>query len=320
MECKDGQRQRALCVVGPTACHKTEVGVALAKRFCGEVVSADSVQVYRGMDIGSAKPTRVEQDGVVHHMIDCVPIDAPAFSVSQYRNMAASAMDAVLSRGHLPVVVGGSGLYVQALFSPLDFAVPKDVAIRARLAEAYQQSPEAVYAQLVDCDPDTAKRLHPNDGKRIVRALEVYQISGKPLSAYGNEFAKRSVSDAPYDVVWVGLNMDREQLYQRINQRVERMMDTGLLEEAACIYHAGYSQTLPAMQSIGYRQLFAYFDGNCTLDAAVKQIQQDTRNFAKRQLTWFRRDQRIEWFDVTEFDNAVLQRIFEFVQERIVSC
>ena len=302
METKSTEQARIVCIVGPTACHKTECAIELAKRIGGEIISADSVQVYFGMDIGSAKPTLEEKQGIRHHMIDCVSIDAPEFSVSQYREMAKAAISEIRSRGNVPIVVGGSGLYVNALTYPLGFAIPRNDEIRARLSTEYDQNPQAAFARLEQVDPETAKRLHPNDKKRVLRALEVFDCSGKPLSAYGDDFQNEAGQQAPFEPLLFGLNMDRARLYERINLRVDLMMEQGLLAEARRIYDAKYNPELPALRSIGYQQLFSFFDGECSLEQAVEQIKQDTRRFAKRQLTWFRRDLRIRWFDVTEFD------------------
>jgi tRNA dimethylallyltransferase len=295
------QNKRIICIVGPTACHKTETSIELAKRTNGEIVSADSVQVYIGMDVGSAKPTLEERQGVAHHMIDCVPIDTPSFSVSQFRTLAMQSVDDILSRGKTPIVVGGSGLYVNALTYPLGFAIPRDDTIRAGMETLYDADPQAAHDRLAAVDPATAKRLHVNDKKRVVRALEVYECSQKPLSSFGDDFANESGNEAPYEPLMIGLDMDRKLLYERINLRVDRMMQNGLLEEAKRIYNAGYDKKLPAMQSIGYRQLFSYFSGDFKLDEAVEQIKLDTRHFAKRQLTWFRRDKRVGWHDVTDY-------------------
>ena len=295
---------RIVCIVGPTACHKTECSILLAERIGGEIVSADSVQVYEGMDIGSAKPTPEEQSRVPHHMIGCMPIDTPDFSVSRYRALAKDAIRGVLTRNRVPIVVGGSGLYVNALTFPLGFAIPKDEQARKRMEALYESDPTATYKRLAACDPETAGRLHPNDKKRIVRALEVFECSGKPLSAYGNDFSNQQNNRPPFEPLIIGLTMDRVALYRRIDLRVDAMLKSGLVAEAESIYRKGYDRALPAMQSIGYRQLFSYFDGIGMLEEATETIKQDTRRFAKRQLTWFKRDKRIQWHDVTDF-NAV---------------
>lgn len=309
-------RQRIVCIVGPTACHKTELSIELAKRVGGEIVSADSVQVYIGMDIGSAKPTVEERQGIVHHLIDCLPIDTPEFSVSMFRSMASAAIDGIIQRKHVPIIVGGSGLYVNALTYPLGFAIPRDDEIRERVSDEYDESPDRAFRRLLTVDPATADRLHVNDKKRVVRALEVYDCSGKPISAYGDDFQNNAGELPPYEPMLFGLNMVREQLYARINLRVDLMMQAGLLEEAKRIYDIRYDKNLPAMRSIGYQQLFSYFDGNCTLEQAVEQIKLDTRHFAKRQLTWFKRDGRILWHDVTEWDN-MKNELFQVLSEQI---
>ena len=311
------KKTKIVCVVGPTACHKTETAVTMAARLNGEIISADSVQVYIGMDIGSAKPTRAEQQGIPHHLMDCLPIDTPSFSVSQYRQMAEDAITDLISRNKTPVVVGGSGLYVSALTSPLNFAVPSDPAVRRQLDAAYEQSPTDAFLRLQNCDPQTAARLHPNDRKRVVRALEVYACSGKPLSSFGNDFVNSAGAQSPYDAIMIGLNMDCARLYARIDQRVDQMFERGLLQEAEQIYRAGYARTLPAMQSIGYRQLFAYFDGTLSLADATMQIKQETRRFAKRQMCWFLRDARIHWFDATEYHFNLLDEIEAYLRGKL---
>jgi len=310
METKS-KRQRIVCIIGPTACHKTELSIELAKRTRGEIVSADSVQVYFGMDIGSAKPPQSERQGIVHHLIDCLPIDTPEFSAVLFRTMASETITGIATRGNTPIVVGGSGLYVNALTYPLGFAIPKNDAARENASREYDQNPDAAFARLRLIDPMTAGRLHPNDKKRVVRALEVFDCSGQPLSGYGADFQNSAGEEAAFEPLLIGLNMDRELLYQRINLRVDLMMEHGLLAEARAIYDANHDRSLPAMKSIGYQQLFAYFAGECSLAEAVEKIKQDTRHFAKRQLTWFRRDERITWYDVTNWDETKASLIDE---------
>ena len=298
------QRQRIVCIVGPTACHKTELSIELAKRVSGEIVSADSVQVYFGMDIGSAKPPLEERQGIRHHLIDCLPIDTPEFSAAMFRDLAQDAIGEIVSRGHTPIIVGGSGMYVNSLTYPLGFAIPRNDAARENATLEYERDSEAAYARLENIDPITALRLHPNDKKRIVRALEVFDCSGQPLSGFGADFQNCAGEQAPFEPMLIGLTMEREALYQRINLRVDHMMEQGLIGEARRIYDAGYDPSLPAMKSIGYQQLFAFFRSECTLQEAVEKIKQDTRHFAKRQLTWFRRDARIVWHDATNWDES----------------
>lgn len=301
---RQSTQKKIVCIVGPTACHKTELSIELAERVNGEIVSADSVQVYFGMDIGSAKPTESERQGIPHHLIDCLPIDTPEFSASMFRTMATEAIGSIVSRGNTPIVVGGSGLYVNALTYPLGFAVPKNDVARENAIREYDRNTEAAYDRLKTVDPISADRLHPNDKKRIVRALEVFDCSGQPLSSFGADFQNSAGEEAPFEPMMIGLTMDRELLYQRINLRVDLMMERGLLAEAKAIYDAKYNRALPAMKSIGYQQLFQYFEGVCSLEEAVEKIKQDTRHFAKRQLTWFKRDERIVWHDVTHWDEV----------------
>lgn len=310
----NSQRQKIVCIVGPTACHKTELSIALAKRIGGEIVSADSVQVYFGMDIGSAKPDMEERQGIPHHLIDCLPIDTPTFSAAMFRQMARDSIADIASRKHVPIIVGGSGLYVNALTYPLGFAIPRNDEKREAATREYELSPQSAYDRLTSIDPVTAERLHPNDKKRIIRALEVYDCSGKPLSNFGADFQNSAGEEAPFEPMLIGLTMDRDLLYQRINLRVDRMMERGLLEEAKAIYSANHDKSLPAMRSIGYQQLFAYFEGECTLEEAIDRIKQDTRHFAKRQLTWFRRDERIVWHDVTNWNEEQEELIDQLAQ------
>ena len=310
-------RPKIACLVGPTASGKTALSIRVAQMVGAEIVSADSVQVYCGMDIGSAKPTAEERQGIPHHLLDCVELDSPGFSVSAYRDMAAKAICAIGERGRLPLVVGGSGLYVNSLVYPLNFAVPSDAVIRAQLEAQYPaEKTGQAWEALQHADPVTAAQLHPNDRKRILRALEVLSCSGRPLSAFGNDFANAAGADAPYDALLFGLTMDRALLYRRIDARVDQMLADGFLDEARRIAALGLPRSLPAMQSIGYRQLFAYLDGDCTYEETVELIKRDTRRFAKRQLSWFGRDRRIRWFDVGESPpDAVAETIAQQIRQ-----
>ncbi|MEA5049423.1 MAG: tRNA (adenosine(37)-N6)-dimethylallyltransferase MiaA [Eubacteriales bacterium] len=312
---RNEMEKRIVCIVGPTACHKTECAILLAKRIDGEIVSADSVQVYRGMDIGSAKPSLEERQGIPHHLIDCLPIDTPEFSVSQFRSMAAEAISEIHAKNRTPILVGGSGLYINALTFPLEFAVPRNDMVRQIVSQEYDENPEKAFGRLRQNDPETAARLHVNDKKRVVRALEVFDCSGKPLSAFGNDFQNDAGSEPPFLPLLFGLHMERQRLYERINLRVDRMMKQGLLEEAKRIYAMPYDRNLPAMCAIGYRQLFAYLDGESSLESAVEKIKQESRRYAKRQLTWFRRDQRILWRDVTNFEDEKERLLDEFTEK-----
>lgn len=291
-------------IVGPTASGKTAASIALAKKLDAEIVSADSIQVYRGMDIGSAKPTMEERQGIPHHLMDAVDIDSPRFSVAEYRRMAGEAIEDIINRGKYPLIVGGTGLYVNSLIYPLNFTtVASDEKLRAKLAALEQAQKGAVYALLKKEDPKAAERLHPNDTKRIIRALEVVRLTGKPIDDHGGDFANSANAEIPYQPTIIGLTMPREALYERINLRVDIMLEQGLLDEAKAIYDAGYDASLPALQGLGYKQLFKYFGGEYTLEQTIDAIKLETRRFAKRQLTWFRRDKRIIWFDISDYPN-----------------
>lgn len=304
-----------ICIVGPTATGKSALALDLAEHFHSEIVSADSVQVYRGMDIGSAKPSKAEQARVPHHMIDCVDIGDADFSVARFRQMAFPVLDRLLSVGKLPVVAGGSGLYISSIVDPLGFAVPSDKNVRERIRMEYENDPAACYARFRETDPELAIRIHENDAKRIVRALEVYDISGKPLSSFGNDFRNASENEPPYPSVQIGLKTSREDLYRRIELRVDKMIGEGLIDEARAIYGLFPDRSLPAMQALGYKQLFRYFDGSISLPDAVEQIKTETRHFAKRQLTWFNRDKRIVWFDLHDPD--LLEKAVQTVESRM---
>lgn len=310
-------RPNVLCIVGPTACGKTALSVALAKKVGGEIVSADAVAVYRGLDIGSAKPTEAEREGVPHHLIDCVDVTDDSFTVSSFRALAREEIDNILRRKKLPIVVGGSGLYVDAVFSDMRFSTPSDSTIRAAIEKEYDACPEAVFAALRSADPVTAQRLHPNDKKRVVRALEVFRVSGQPFSALNRDFSSVQQGDDTYRSIRIGLNTDRQKLYARIDRRVDRMMADGLKEEAFSFFDRGLTpDNCRALQSIGYAQLFDVYTGSASLGAAVEQIKLDTRHFAKRQITWFKRDQSTVWFDPTEQPTEItVQNITETINE-----
>lgn len=310
-------RPNVLCIVGPTACGKTALSVALAKKVGGEIVSADAVAVYRGLDIGSAKPTESEREGVPHHLIDCVDVTDDSFTVSSFRALAREAIDDILRRKKLPIVVGGSGLYVDAVFSDMRFSAPSDSTIRAAIEKEYDACPEAVFAALRSADPVTAQRLHPNDKKRVVRALEVFRVSGQPFSVLNRDFSSVQQGDDTYRSIRIGLNTDRQKLYARIDRRVDRMMADGLKEEAFSFFDRGLTpDNCRALQSIGYAQLFDVYTGSASLGAAVEQIKLDTRHFAKRQITWFKRDQSTVWFDPTEQPTEItVQNITETINE-----
>ena len=282
-----------ICVVGPTASGKTKLAVQLAKLYNGEVVSCDSMQIYRHMDIGTAKPTQEEMDGVIHHMIDIVE-PGEDFSVGKYVQMADGCVQDILSRGKTAVIAGGTGLYVDSLITGRVFAPTPSTGKRAQLeAQMRLEGGAVMLDRLRAVDPDAAARLHPADEKRIIRALEVYQETGKTITQHNLE----TQSLPPrYQPCWIGLDyMDRAVLYGRIDLRVELMLQAGLLDEIRSLLARGISPQTTAMQAIGYKEFFSALDGSCSLQEAAALVQQRSRNYAKRQLTWFRRNPDIRW-------------------------
>ena len=288
---------RIICVVGPTASGKTKLAVHLAKAYDGEVVSCDSMQIYKHMDIGTAKPTPEEMEGVRHHLIDIIE-PGEDFSVGKYVQLADACVQDILSRGKTAVIAGGTGLYVDSLISGRTFApVPqtgKREALEARMREA---GGEAMLEALRAVDPEAAQRLHPADEKRIIRALEVYEETGKTITQHNLE---TQAIPPRYRPVWLGLDYaDRAILYRRIDLRVDLMLQAGLLDEIRALLAIGVSPDTTAMQAIGYKEFFGALDGSCTLEAAAELCKQRSRNYAKRQLTWFRRNPEIRWLRLT---------------------
>ena len=287
-----------MALAGPTASGKTRVGIALARTLGGEVVSADARQVYRFMDIGTAKPTTEERALARHHMLDVVNPDE-TYSAGHYASDASAAIASILDRNRVPILAGGSGLYLKAAldgFSPLP-RTPR--AVRGRLLDEAKEDPAGIYQRLREVDPVTAGRLHANDTKRIVRALEVFELTGTPLSVLHQQPAKRTED---WRVEWFGLEMDREMLYRRIEERVDRMIAAGLVDEVRELERRGYSRELNALNTFGYREVFDHLDGELDLAETAAQIKMGTRRYAKRQLTWFRKETRLTWIDAGRVD------------------
>ena len=304
-----------LLICGPTACHKSETTLRLAERWGGEILSIDSVAVYRGMDIGSAKPDISERQRVPHHLIDMVDPDDASFSVAAFQQAADEVLRDLAKRHMQPILVGGSGLYCDAVLEEMGYALPSDKALRSRLQSEYDADPKSFFEQMARDDAPSGRKLHPHDKKRVVRAREVFLLSGQPFSTFNQAYMAAQRRDR-YPAVRVGLTMPREKLYTAIDRRVDRMMAQGLLEEVKGLKERGYDSRLPAMQAIGYAQLVAYLDGDASLEAAVENIKRATRQFAKRQLTWFRRDERIRWFDCEQYEEAY-PKIEGYVKETI---
>lgn len=287
-------RDMAIALVGPTAAGKTAVAIAVAQRLGAEIISADSMQVYRGMDIGTAKPTAEEQETARFHLVDVVDPDAE-WTLADVQAAGSDANADIQRRGHLPLIVGGTGLYVRALTTQLDIpAAAPDEAFRERWrAFAMENGNAALHAELAGVDPGAAARIHVNDVKRIVRALEVYEATGTSMSEL---HARNQSAHRNEDSLIVGLNYeDRRSLYARINQRVDQMIADGLVDEVRRLLALGYTRELKSMQSLGYKQMASYLAGECDLADAVDDTKRATRHFARRQLIWFRADQRVKW-------------------------
>jgi tRNA dimethylallyltransferase len=302
-------KSRLLCLLGPTAVGKTEIAIQLAQRLNAEIVSVDSRQIYRQMDIGTAKPTAEEQQAARHHLIDCVDISQP-FSVADYQSLADAAIADIRNRGKRVLLVGGAGLYFRAIVDGLFEGPGANPALRKRLeAEAAQNGVDSLHNRLQTCDPESADRIHPNNLVRVIRALEVYELTGTPMSELQQQWHPEKQR---YPFIAFGLTMPRALLYRRIEQRVDVMLANGLIAEVESLLAAGYARDSVALQSFGYRELIAYLDGDCTYLEAISQLKQNTRRFAKRQLTWFRKDTRIEWVD-RESTSDIVGIIFRFL-------
>lgn len=309
-------QQKILVIVGPTAVGKTELSLDVAERFGGEIISADSMQVYRGMDIGTAKAGREERARVVHHLLDVVEPDE-SFNVADYVALAEEVLQNLRERGVMPLLTGGTGLYIDALLKGFLFPdASADPNIRARLEEQAEHDPLSLFQELEDVDPASAERLHPNDLRRIIRALEVYYRTGEPISVLQR---RQEAEDSPYDPLYIGLNRDRQELYNRVDLRVDQMIQEGLVEEVEQLLKA-YPEQPTALQALGYKEIAYYLRGEMTLEEAVELLKRDTRRYAKRQISWFKRNKAINWFNLTETSavsvrQAVCSLWEEFCQE-----
>lgn len=308
---------KLVVITGPTASGKTALGVALAQRLGGEVVSADSMQIYRGMDIGTAKPTPEEMQGVPHHMID-IADPAENYSVSRYAKEAAACVDDILARGKLPIVVGGTGLYIDSLIAGRTFADgTADTALRQELSERYDEiGGEGLLGELRKVDPERAAKLHPADKKRIVRAMEVYILTGRTITQHDAE--TRAVPPR-YDAAKIALDFAvRQDLYDRIDRRVDIMVQQGLFDEVRALLAAGVPADCTAMQAIGYKELVRALDAGGDLAPAVEEIKRRSRQYAKRQLTWFRRKEDTEWIllDKMQDFSSVVQISTDYLREK----
>jgi tRNA dimethylallyltransferase len=285
-----------LIIAGPTAVGKTDASILLAQELSAEIVSADSMQIYRGMDIGTAKPTKEQRRLVYHHMIDIAEPDQP-YSVGDYLRDARAAIDGIISSGGTPIVVGGTGLYIRALTRGLFLGPPGDLELRERLLQRESEGENGtLYSDLVKVDPEAAIKIHPSDLRRTIRALEVYYLKDRKLSEFQREHSFR---DRPYRFRLLFLVRSRSELYPRIEKRVDQMIADGLEAEVKTLKERGYGPDLPSMQGLGYKQFMAHFLGKFSRDEAVALLKRDTKRFAKRQFTWFRREPEAQWVDIS---------------------
>ena len=308
-----------IILTGPTAVGKTKLSIELAKELDGEIISADSMQVYRGMNIGTAKIRPEETEGIPHHLIDILDPKDP-FDVVQFQTLARQKVQEILGRGHMPIVVGGTGFYIQALLYDIDFSEENETELRAgleKLAET-EEGRQALVEELRRVDPDSLEKIHPNNIKRVIRAVEYFQIHGAPISRH-NEVQREKTS--PYDSRYFVLTDDRAKLYARIDQRVDQMLEEGLVEEVRGLVAQGLNRDHISMQGIGYKEILDYLEEKCDLDTAVNTLKLNTRHFAKRQLTWFRREREVIWLDRTILtdDDMIMAEIRKYLDGLKVS-
>lgn len=299
-------------LTGPTAVGKTALSIALAKAIGGEIISADSMQVYRRMDIGSAKIMPEEMEGVPHHLIDVLE-PTEEFNVVVFQKLAKQAAEEIYSRGHIPILVGGTGFYIQALVYDIDFTEnDEDNALRQSLEEqAKREGAEALYERLRAVDPESCESIHAHNIKRVIRAIEFYEKTGKKISDHNRE---QRQNDSPYNFAYFVLTDSRDRIYRRINERVDLMMAQGLAEEVRALRETGCRRNMVSMQGLGYKEILSALEGEISMEEAVYLIKRDTRHFAKRQLTWFRREKEVIWIDKTVFDQNS-QNILAFMQD-----
>lgn len=305
-----------IILTGPTAVGKTAASVKLAKAVEGEIISADSMQIYQYMDIGTAKITPEEMSGIRHYLVDEITPDTP-FHVYEFKKMAEDAMKKIWEKGKLPIIAGGTGFYIQALLYDIDFQEEREGQVFRHELEkkAEEKGARYLHEKLREVDPASAEAIHPNNKKRVIRALEYFHETGRPISAHNTEQRQK---ESPYQFLYVVLTMNRKKLYERINQRVDDMVAAGLFEEAETLIKRGYTKDMVSMQAIGYKELFDYFEGMISKEEAVEQIKKDTRHFAKRQLTWFRREKEVVFVDKEQFatDELLVEEIVRMAEER----
>lgn len=318
----DKRKKPLVILTGPTAVGKTELSVRLAKRIGGEIISADSMQVYRRMDIGTAKIKPEETDGVTHHLIDILE-PTEDFNVYLFRELAKKAMDGIYSRGAVPIIAGGTGFYIQSVLYDIDFTeTDTDTGYRAELTElAREKGADYLHEMLEKIDSESAAAIHPNNVKRVMRALEYHHQTGQKMSEHNRE---QSAKESPYNFVYFVLNDERAAIYDRIDRRVDAMLENGLLDEVKSLLSEGCDKSLVSMKGLGYKEIIDYYNGETTLEEAVRVLKRDTRHFAKRQLTWFGREKDVTFVNINEFDvgsreevqNAVLEHMLKILYDK----
>jgi tRNA dimethylallyltransferase len=309
-------KKKLIIVAGPTASGKTAVSIALAKKINGEIISADSMQVYKYMDIGSAKVTQEQMKGVAHHLVDLLEPDED-FSVHRFQTMAKEAMTEIYSKNAVPIIAGGTGFYIQSVVYDIDFSsTDEEKQVRQKVMDySSLHGEEALFQWLKEIDPESCETIHPNNIKRVQRALEYYLLTGEKMSVHN---AREKSKTSPYELTFVVLTMEREVLYERINRRVDQMIEEGLLDEVKALMQKGYTKEMTSMQGLGYKEVFDYLNGECSLDEAIYKIKRDTRHFAKRQLTWFRRENNVHWIHVDQYHfdiDAITEAIIKLMEE-----
>lgn len=307
-----------IILTGPTAVGKTKASISLAKAIGGEIISADSMQVYKEMDIGSAKILPEEMEGVPHYLVDVLEPDEE-FHVVRFQQMAKEAVEKIYAAGHIPIVVGGTGFYIQALLYDIDFTENDgDTAFRTEMETfASVHGAEALHDKLREIDPASADTIHANNVKRVIRALEFYHQTGKKISEHNEEERQK---DSPYDFIYFVLNDERSNLYNRINLRVDLMAKEGLLEEVKALKAKGYTKEMVSMQGLGYKEVLDYLEGEISFEEAIYRIKRDTRHFAKRQITWFKRERDVTWINKQEFDyneDAILAEMLIYIKKKL---
>ncbi|EXG86828.1 tRNA isopentenyltransferase MiaA [Clostridium sp. ASBs410] len=302
-----------IIITGPTAVGKTALSVRLAKAIGGEIISADSMQVYRHMDIGSAKIKKEEMDGVPHYLIDVLDPEEE-FNVTVFQEMAKEAVEEIYSHGHIPIVAGGTGFYIQALLYDIDFTENgEDTSIRMELEKLGQErGAEFLHNLLRDIDPDSADEIHENNMKRVIRAIEYYRQTGERISEHNKRERQKK---SPYDFLYYVVNTERARLYERIDRRVDLMLEQGLVEEVMHLKDMGLTRDMVSMQGLGYKEILDYLQGIYTLEEAIYILKRDTRHFAKRQITWFKRERDVRWLDLPDFNNDLDQVLIKMLQD-----